>query len=357
MRRAHLETTRDEALQVLDEVPYAHLAWSQDDQAHLRALHVVRVGDQVVFHGAASGEKMMIVDREVVLEAEEVLCSVPSYFTDPQRACPATTFYRSVQVRGVVRVVEDPGLKALAMGALMRRFQPEGKYRALDPHDPLYANALATVAILALPLEQVTGKSNLAQSKPEAVRAKIVQGLWQRGAVRDPEVIERLRAAVARDPGRDLFVAPTGYTAHVWAPPGEAAAVARALSSQYWNVGVSQEELVRAHLDATAWVVAREAGGRIVATARAVSDGAKHAWIYDVWTDEAHRGRGVAQALLRVLLGHPRVRGAKWVHLLTKDAQGLYRKLGFEDRGPARNPEMVRGRREFAIYAPGGAFS
>jgi ribosomal protein S18 acetylase RimI-like enzyme len=68
-----------------------------------------------------------------------------------------------------------------------------------------------------------------------------------------------------------------------------------------------------------------------VCSARAVSDYAKHAWIYDVIVDRSCRGHGIGQALMRLILDHPAVRHATNVGLATRDAQGLYSKFGFCD--------------------------
>ncbi len=73
--------------------------------------------------------------------------------------------------------------------------------------------------------------------------------------------------------------------------------------------------------------------GVLVATARAISDSVKWAGIFDVWVNEPWRGKKTASALMRLLLDHPAVRAARTVWLRTRDAQPLYRKLGFvEDR-------------------------
>ena len=46
----------------------------------------------------------------------------------------------------------------------------------------------------------------------------------------------------------------------------------------------------------------------------------------------AWRGRGLGQAVTRLLLNHPQVRGARRIMLGTRDAQALYARFGFIDR-------------------------
>jgi ribosomal protein S18 acetylase RimI-like enzyme len=127
--------------------------------------------------------------------------------------------------------------------------------------------------------------------------------------------------------------------------PGDSAAAAELVFDTYWNQGIAKSVLQRAHEGSQAWVGARDAAGRLVATARALSDGAKHAWIYDVVVDPKWRGRGLGRALMRRLLDHPQVRGVHFIHLGTRDAQTFYERLGFVDKAsivrPYTSSEMV----------------
>jgi ribosomal protein S18 acetylase RimI-like enzyme len=130
--------------------------------------------------------------------------------------------------------------------------------------------------------------------------------------------------------------------------PALAAEAAALTAGAYWNDGIPLERMVRAHLGSTAWVGAiRE--GVLVGTARALSDGGKWAWIYDVFVVEADRGRGLGQQLVRRLLAHPAVEGALVIRLSTRDAVGLYRRFGFEltselPKRPWVSIDMVRTR-------------
>ncbi len=90
----------------------------------------------------------------------------------------------------------------------------------------------------------------------------------------------------------------------------------------------------------TAWVGA-EADGRLVACARALSDGVSWAGIYDVCVAPAWRRRGVGEAVVRLLLDHPAVRRARRAWLRTRDAQAFYRRFGFVRREEAP-PEAIR---------------
>jgi ribosomal protein S18 acetylase RimI-like enzyme len=115
----------------------------------------------------------------------------------------------------------------------------------------------------------------------------------------------------------------------------DADAAAALLEGTYWNVGLDPDLLARAHLGSQAWLGVRDTRDErrpLVGSARAISDYAKRAWIYDVIVAPELRGRGVGQALVAAILAHPAVRDVKYVHLGTRDAQSLYARFGFVDR-------------------------
>jgi ribosomal protein S18 acetylase RimI-like enzyme len=118
---------------------------------------------------------------------------------------------------------------------------------------------------------------------------------------------------------------------------------------EYWNEGVERDRLERAMRCSTVVVGAEDPAGRLVACARTLSDGARTAWVGDVCVARGWRGRGVGIAVVRLLLDHPLVRDVDRVRLNTRDAQALYRKLGFVETAGATKPypshEMVLRRR------------
>ncbi len=125
---------RAEAVALLERSGVVHLASTTADGAPvLRTVHGVVVRGALAFHGAPAGEKMEVIGREAVVSAEEVVAAIPSYFIDPERACPATTLYRSAQVHGRVERVDDAEEKAEVLSALMHRFQPEGGHVPITP--------------------------------------------------------------------------------------------------------------------------------------------------------------------------------------------------------------------------------
>lgn len=156
-------------------------------------------------------------------------------------------------------------------------------------------------------------------------------------------------ASIANDVDFGLRAGPHGT--RLVCPLDDAAirAAVSLVEHEYWNEGVDRDRLERAMRGSTVVVGAEDAAGRLVACARTLSDGARSAWVGDVCVAPAWRGRGVGIAVVRLLLDHPLVRDVDRVRLNTRDAQGLYRKLGFVETAGAVTPypsyEMVLRRR------------
>lgn len=324
----------DEALALLARSPVVHLA-SVDTEGRpiLRTVHGVVVDGALAFHGAPAGEKMAAIGRPAVVSAEETVAVIPSYFFDPTLACPATTYYRSAQVHGALEQVEDRHAKARVLQALMRKYQPEGGHATIEADDPRYRKQVDGILIVRVALTRVDGKGKLGQNRKPEEMARVLEQLWQRGLPGDPSAIEVLRRGNPGTPTPEFLRGPAGARLCCALTPADLDGALDLLRDHDWNVGVAPAALARAHTGATAWVGAHDQDGRLVATARAISDSGKFAYVGDVAVAPAWRGRGVGAAVVRLLLAHPQVRGARAVGLRTRDMQGFYTRLGF---GPPR---------------------
>lgn len=354
MRKEVYRMEEDDARRLLARAPLVHLASINDAGLPLlRAVHTVSLEDSLLFHGAPAGEKQEALGRPVVAQAEEIIAEIPSYFLDPERACPATTYYRSAQVHAVLEEVHDLDLKAATLQALMDKYQPQGGYtRIVAPGaagvDPSYRKAVAGVQVLRLslrgPTARVEGKAKLGQNRGPADRRRVLQALWARGLPGDARAIDLVAQQLQAEHGAqalpELLRGPQGTTlaCAVGDEPGDEDAMVDLLRDAYWNEGVQEAKLRRSHRASSAWVGARDASGALCATARALSDNGKYAAVYDVMVAPAYRGCGLGQALLRLLLDHPAVRGAPKLWLRTRDADPFYRRFGFVplDELPAR---------------------
>lgn len=331
--------TEGQARQFLREAEVLHLALTRPDGAPvLRTLNAAVTDEWLLFHGSFAGEKAQCIGRPAVVQAEQIVATIPSYFTDPEKACPATTFFRSVQVHGTLERIEDPHLKADALQRIMQRYQPEGGHVPISFDTPMYQNAVRGVLVLGVRLQELTGKAKLGQNKKPHEVASVMDRLWQRGAPGDAAAVALMFQHHPETSRPARFRGPAGS----WLWPALAASDATSavdlLENQYWTRGVTRDALARAQTGATAWIGARDARGKLIATARANSDGSRHAYVADVAVAPDYRGQGLGAALVELLLDHPAVRGAALVRLATSDAQPFYERFGFQSEEQIQFP-------------------
>lgn len=118
------------------------------------------------------------------------------------------------------------------------------------------------------------------------------------------------------------------------------------LRQSYWAKGRSRAVVERSIRNSLCFGV--YAGSRQIAFARVATDRAVFAYVMDVFVLPEFRGRGIATALMREVLAHPDLQNLRYVLLATKDAHGLYAKVGFRplaapDRWMAiHNPDSDR---------------
>jgi GNAT superfamily N-acetyltransferase/nitroimidazol reductase NimA-like FMN-containing flavoprotein (pyridoxamine 5'-phosphate oxidase superfamily) len=334
---------REQALALLATADTAHFALTgADGEPLLRCLHVVLEGDALCFHASLHGQKSVGVGKPAVAGVERKLAVVPSYAFDPERACPATTWYQSVQVRGLLERVEDPQRKARVLQKLMHSLQPEGGHVPIDAEHPLYRKAIIGIDVLALPLTDVEGRAKLGQNRSDDQVRTALTWLWRRGDAGIDASIQAILDARPELAVPEFLRGPAGARLCCRPRDAEVADAVALVAGEYWNTTSSIETLRRAHLGSSVWVGAHDASGRLIATARASTDAAKHAWIYDVAVEATWRGRGLGAAVLELLLEHPSMREVAFVHLQTRDAERFYARFGFVPHPATATPRYVR---------------
>jgi GNAT superfamily N-acetyltransferase len=106
------------------------------------------------------------------------------------------------------------------------------------------------------------------------------------------------------------------------------------LTRSYWAAGVPTE-IVNRSIDHSL-VFAVFSGESQIGFGRVITDRATFAYVADVYVLEEYRGRGLARWLMETIRAHPDLQGLRRWTLTTRDAHGLYRRVGFT---PASKPE------------------
>ena len=195
MRKEIYRGADDEARDLFARADVVQIATTGDDgRPILRTFDAVVVDGAVGFHGAPAGEKMEGLGKRAVAAAHETVASIPSWFFDPERACPATTYYVSAQADGVLEEVTEPGAKARILQALMEKRQPEGRHAPVRADDRRYKKAIAGLLVARVSLERVACKVKLGQNRTPRERTRVLERLWARGEPGDVETAEVHRA-------------------------------------------------------------------------------------------------------------------------------------------------------------------
>jgi nitroimidazol reductase NimA-like FMN-containing flavoprotein (pyridoxamine 5'-phosphate oxidase superfamily) len=197
MRRAEFEVTDPRAIgAILEACEYGVLS-TIDGAGYPLTLPVnfVWLEGAICFHGATSGEKVDNITRnqKAGFCVTEALSLIPSYFTDPEKACGATQFFRSVVLKGTVCAVADRAEKSAILDALMQRFQPEGGYRPITLEQSRYARMLAATAVYRLTPVTLTAKVKLGQHLNAEQMEAIIAQLEKRGKQGDRQTAEMMR--------------------------------------------------------------------------------------------------------------------------------------------------------------------
>jgi len=109
------------------------------------------------------------------------------------------------------------------------------------------------------------------------------------------------------------------------------AAIHAYLTRSYWSPGIPRDLVERAARNSLCFGLFESAGGAQVGFTRVITDHATFAYLCDVYVLEEHRGHGLAKWMMREVMAHPALRGARRVMLATRDAHGLYRQFEFTD--------------------------
>lgn len=190
MRRNELES-RDPAVfaEVAAAVVVGELGiLTVDGTPRVIPLNFAVVGENVYFHGALEGEKVecLAADPRCSFSMVDAYSLIPSYWTAPRHACPATHFFKSVELRGRCEPVADLEEKARALQALMEKYQPEGGHDPIVADHPVYAKALARVGVYRV-RGAWTAKVKFGVNEPAKLRRTLVEKLRERGGPRDLE--------------------------------------------------------------------------------------------------------------------------------------------------------------------------
>ncbi len=168
--------SRDKIIQFLNEEQTGRIS-SIDENGYpqIIPMNFVLINNIVYMHSHIRGEKLNNIKRnsKVGFEVDRNLEFLPSYFFDPNDASLADTLYISVVIKGEAVIVSDSTEKALALNALMKKYQPEGKY------EPMRENmqVLNQVAVIKILPNEMNGKYKIGQHMSKQKRIELAENI------------------------------------------------------------------------------------------------------------------------------------------------------------------------------------
>jgi nitroimidazol reductase NimA-like FMN-containing flavoprotein (pyridoxamine 5'-phosphate oxidase superfamily) len=183
--------SRRKMLEFLNSQPVGRIASiDRDGYPQVIPMNFVHHNGVIYMHSHPFGEKLDNIRRnpKVGFEVDQHICFLPSYYFHKTDASQADTLYISVVVKGKAEIVEGNEEKALALNALMEKYQKEGRYEALDSNMP----SVREVAVIKITPREMHGKYKIGQHWARAYRLKMARNIIEREGLEDAGPILRI---------------------------------------------------------------------------------------------------------------------------------------------------------------------
>ena len=144
-----------------------------------------------------TGEKIENIKRnsKVGFEVDRNLEFLPSYFSDPEDASLADTLYISVVIKGEALLVENNEEKVLALNGLMKKYQPEGRYKPMDKD----MDVLDATAVIKIIPKEMNGKYKIGQNMNKEEKIDLANKIKDRNSKTSRETLAIMGFAIQDD--------------------------------------------------------------------------------------------------------------------------------------------------------------
>ena len=150
-------------------------------------MNFVFLNDSVYMHSHIRGEKIENIKRNSIVgfEVDRNLEFLPSYFSDPEDASLADTLYISVVIKGEALLVENNEEKVRALNGLMKKYQPEGRYKPMDKD----MDVLDATAVIKIIPKEMNGKYKIGQNMSKEEKIDLANKIKDRNSKKSRETL------------------------------------------------------------------------------------------------------------------------------------------------------------------------
>jgi nitroimidazol reductase NimA-like FMN-containing flavoprotein (pyridoxamine 5'-phosphate oxidase superfamily) len=193
MRRKQCEVTDPARItRILERCTIGRLATTgADGYPYIVPVNYVYWNGSIYFHCSKQGEKIdnILRDNRVCFEVDIPLAYLATDFAPDQPVCSVHQFYHSVIIRGKAEIVENIGEKVASLNALMASHENVADFKAITAE----TSAVAICTVVAVRVESMSGKSDLAQKKSDEHKKRIADYLQTRDQPGDEEAAQLIR--------------------------------------------------------------------------------------------------------------------------------------------------------------------
>jgi len=160
-------------------------------------MNFIFIDNVIYMHSHTRGEKLQNIQKndKVGFEVDKNLEFLPSYFSDPNDASLADTFYISIVIKGKATIVTDKNEKTLALNGLMEKYQPEGGYEPINTQ----MNVLDEVAVIKINPNSIRGKYKIGQNLKNDAKIELARKIFERNSVTSKNTLEVMGFSISND--------------------------------------------------------------------------------------------------------------------------------------------------------------
>lgn len=143
-------------------------------------MNFVFANNFIYMHSHVNGEKLDNIESnsKTGFEVDKELEYLPSYFEDDKDASFADTLYISVVIKGLSKIIKDRHEKTFALNSLMKKYQPEGRYKQIEPNMKI----LDAVKIIRVDPISMTGKYKIGQNLSNNEKIELAKKILKRNS-------------------------------------------------------------------------------------------------------------------------------------------------------------------------------